>query len=393
MFTVAIVGGGFGGLALARSLRKQNVRVVLISDRHGFRYCPALYRTATGFTMRSSAIPLKDIVSDLPNVRLHYGRATSIDEHRRLIKTGSGEQIHYDIAVLSLGSVPNYFGIPGVEKHAYSITSPQEIFKLRKHLHDYVAKQSSVDKSYVVVGAGATGVEVAAGMASYVRMIAKRHKIKRPLVKIELVDSAHRPLPGLSKKASRTTRRRLNRVGVHFRPHSFVKEESETTLVTNKQSFHTNTVIWSAGFKINSFYQRNKHLFGFDKRGKVYVDEYMRAEPRIFVIGDNASTPFSGYAQTAVHDAHYVAKQIRRMHAGKRLRPYKIKRPFSVVPVGKRWAVLEYGRLSISGWLGAIVRDLADFIGYLDVMRLSQALKVWRGRNDSEEYCPVCKNI
>ncbi|MDZ7744926.1 MAG: FAD-dependent oxidoreductase [Candidatus Saccharibacteria bacterium] len=393
MLRLIIVGGGFGGLALAKQLRsRSDVQITLLTERHDFRYCPALYRTATGFTMRASSIPIKDITKPLKNVEVIYGRAKHIDMNKHILTTGSGKSLHYDKVVLALGSVPDYFDTPGIKQNAFSVTSPDEILDLRKHLHDFMTTAHNSEHSYVVIGAGATGVEVSAGLASYVQKIAKKHKIKHPKVQIDLVDRSDKPLPNLPVSTSKHARLRLKRLGIRFWPKTNVKKETSKQLVTDKHLFDTNTAVWCAGAKLPSFYRQNNQWFGISKRGKILVDNYLKVHPDVFVIGDNADTANSGYAQTAVHDAGYVASQLQRQLKGKKLKKYKPRSPIVVVPVGNKWALLHYRGYSLRGITASVIRDLADLFGYLDIMQPKKAIKIWRARNDTEEYCAICLN-
>src|SRR5690606_13947236 len=114
------------------------------------------------------------------------------------------------------------------------------------------------------------------------------------------------------------------------------------------------------------FYKENNSVFKFAPNHRIVVDQYMRAAPDIYVIGDNAATPYTGLAQTALHDAIFVAKNIQREKKDRRPKDYKAVKPPVVVPVGERWAVFEWHKLRLYGWIAACIRRAADFIGYHD---------------------------
>jgi NADH dehydrogenase FAD-containing subunit len=111
----------------------------------------------------------------------------------------------------------------------------------------------------------------------------------------------------------------------------------------------------------------------------------------VYVLGDNAATQYSGLAQTAVHDANYAARRLEAVITGASSPQHHNYRPITVVPVGKRWAVLEYGSFSIGGWPAAIIRRVADFIGYLDISPFFMALTLWFANRRIEDDCAICR--
>ncbi|HET6924709.1 MAG TPA: hypothetical protein VFH39_02685, partial [Candidatus Saccharimonadales bacterium] len=125
-------------------------------------------------------------------------------------------------------------------------------------------------------------------------------------------------------------------------------------------------------------------------RGKVTVDAYLQTEDNIFVIGDNANTPYSGMAQTAIHDADFVATNLRRRAAGQEFRSYKVKKPITVIPAGPRWAAVLWGSHRMYGWLGWVLRELGDLVGFHDYEPWPQASTQWLTELETEESCPVC---
>jgi NADH dehydrogenase len=136
-------------------------------------------------------------------------------------------------------------------------------------------------------------------------------------------------------------------------------------LLVGGKPIRSHTVIWTAGVTNHPFFAENKFLMA--QNGKVQVDKYLRAWPNIYVIGDNASTPYSGMAQTALHDAHYVSRSLIAKSRGKKPKPYAPKKPIYVTPAGPKWAAVVWGPLHLYGRLGWWFRRAADWIGYRDV--------------------------
>lgn len=392
---VVIVGGGWAGIRLVRKLKKlanHEIRVTLVSNEPNFRYSAALYRVATGHKEKEAILPIYHLLRGLSHTKFIHGTMTNIHPIDRTITLGNGHTLHYDYAVIAIGSVTTYFGIPGIEDYAYSIKTQKELRRFKTHLHQELIDEHAPDKHYIVVGAGPTGVELAAAMATYLKKISRQHGIKRKRIHIELIEAGPRVLPVSHPKASYLAHKRLRRLGVHIHINSKVEYETDTSLVVNGRSIESKTVVWTAGVTNNPFFSRHKHVFQLNNRSKVLVDDHLRVNDRLFVIGDNAVTPYSGLGLTAVHNANYVAKQLTHLIRGsKKTAAYQPLIPATVVPVGKRWAVFQYKSLVIGGWVGGVIRSLADFVAYNDIAGITAATSLWLSTNENEEQCVLCK--
>lgn len=380
---VVIVGGGFGGVKTALELAKDpSRRITLISDREYFQYYPALFSTATGHDSRESFVPLTDIFSDHPNVKLEHDSIQSIDPSAKLLK--GDRSYHYETAVLALGSVTTYFGIEGLDTFAYGIKSQSEILRLQEHLWREMSDGSDDEKHYVIIGAGPTGVELAGALGQYIRELRKQFNIKKKRVTINLIEAAPRVLPRLSEATSRQAHRRLRKLGVHVEVNKKVERQTALELYVNGKPLATQTVIWTSGVTNAPFFRQNAEVLPLNERGKVVVDTHMQAVPDVYVIGDNANTPYAGLAQTALHDALFVSRHINGSRSD-----YKVKLPPCVVPIGDGWALFEWGKLRFYGWPAAIMRSLADVIGYRDVLPIGYALKAWRAQGKKQLRMPA----
>ena len=390
---VIIVGGGFGGVKTALELADDtSLNVTLISDKDHFVYYPALYSTATGGSHLQSFVPLSDIFRTVPNVTIIQDKIVGVDTHRKHIIGESKKHYEYDMVVFALGVVTSYFGIEGIEKYSYSIKSHDEVVRFKNHLHDELVQDKHLDKHYVIVGAGPTGVELAAGLASYLKLIARNHDVKRAKVRIKLVEAAPRVMPRMSEKASALIDKRLRSLGVDVMLNKKVESEDDDSIMISGKDIESKTVVWTAGVTNHPFFSEHADVFELSKNGRVVVDEHMQAAPDVYVIGDNAFTPFSGLAQTALHDAQFVSQVIRARAHHRDLPKYHAVKPPVVVPVGKNWAILEWGPIRVTGWLGSWIRRAADMIGYHDILPIGQALGVWRAEYVTEEDCTFCNN-
>jgi NADH dehydrogenase len=169
-----IVGGGFAGVKTALELSGNDLfEVTLISERSNFHYYPTLYHTATGGTVAGSAIPLKDIFGNKP-VKVVQAKAEHLDRKKKILHTSDGNGHHYEVLVLALGSVPNYFGIKGIEDFAYSINTPEQARRFKNHLHEQLTAAHEPDLNYVIVGAGPTALNFRARCRTTSKKLWKR---------------------------------------------------------------------------------------------------------------------------------------------------------------------------------------------------------------------------
>lgn len=385
---VLIVGGGFGGVKAALELQEHdNIAVTLISEHKDFRYYPTFYHTATGGLKSQSSIPMNDILGE--KVERIQAVVTTLDRANKTVHTADGNMYHYDSLICSLGTVTNYFGIQGLPELSYSIKSIEEIQRFKQHLHNQLADEHKPDMHYVIVGAGPTGIELASALPAYLEKIMKNHGIRPRPVKIDLIEAAPRLLPRSNAATSRAVSRRLKKLGVRIHLKQAVQGQTADELIINGKPLRSHTVVWTAGMANNPFFAANS--FEIAERGKVKVDDFLLAEPNIYVIGDNAGTQYSGLAQTALYDADYVSKNIVRRLEGEAPIEYRPKMPVSVIPVGANWAAVEWGNWHFSGWSGWVLRSAADWIGFNDLQPWWKASEQWLTEFGNQEDCVTCE--
>lgn len=383
---ITIVGGGFGGVktALELSKNKQN-RITLITDKPDFQYYPALYGTATGHSHLESWVPLGTIFAGKMNVNVVIDMITKIDPASKTLKSSNGNSYHYDHLVLALGAVTTYFGIEGLDQYSYGIKSEEEIRNLKHHLYQEIAEQHEVEKQYVVIGGGPTGVELASALGSYITRLCGHHKVPHGRIGVTLVEAAPRILPRMHPTTSKRVTEQLRAIGVKVQVNKKVESATADGLVVNGKPLSSHTIIWTSGVANNPFFAANSEHFELAKNGKVVVNDYLRTKDGIHVIGDNAFTPYSGLAQTALHDALFISRNFARWQSHKSLKKYKPATPVVSIPVGKNWAVFEWHWIRFYGWPASLIRQAADFIGYHDILPVGQALGAWRAQTVVEE--------
>lgn len=385
---IVIIGGGFGGIKTALELcGAEAFSVTLVSDQKDFKYYPMLYRSATGGSRAQSIIPLKDIFAG-KDVEVIHDRAEKLDRAKQHIHLSSGKSLPYDVLVLALGVVTNYFGIKGLEQYSYGIKSIEEATALKHHLHQQLIDQHRPDFNYIVIGGGPTGIELAGALPEYIRTIMKKHGVKHRGVRVDLVEAAPHLVPRMPIDVSRAIARHLRKSGVKLYLGKKVQGETADSLMVDGEPIKSQTVVWTAGVTNHPFFQSNN--FTLTDKGKVQVDEYLQAEENIFVIGDNADTLYSGMAQTALYDADFVASNLVATTAGQTPKPYKPKKPIYVLPGGPRWAAVLWGKVRIYGWLGWWLRRAADLVAFHSFEPWWRASKQWLKENDSEEDCTYC---
>lgn len=385
---ILIVGGGFGGVKAALELAEDNnFEVTILSNEDTFRYYPTLYHIATGGSRQNAQIPLRSIFEG-KNINIKQGEAISLDRKTKTITTNAKEVYPYDTLILALGVVTNYFHIPGLEELSYGVKSIPDVEKLKAHLHQQLIDDHKPDLNYVIVGAGPTGIELSGALPAYLNSLMKLHKIEKRSIHIDLVEAAPRLLPRLPKDTSRMIKKRLQRMGVKIFLGQVVQGETANELNVSGKPIQSHTVIWTAGTANNPFFSNNNFIITANR--KVATDIYLQAEENIFVIGDNANTPFSGMAQTALHDGKFVALNLKRRQQNKSMKSYVAYQPTTIIPVGEGWASVTKGNLRAYGKLGWMLRQSADAIAFHDYEPWIQAGRQWLTYYGHEETCPVC---
>jgi NADH dehydrogenase len=385
---VLIVGGGFGGVKAALQLAGDDrFEVTLLSDDSELRYYPTLYHTATGGKRANSSIPYSVIFEERP-INIVQGTAKTLDRKQKTVSTEKDEFYSYDTLVFGLGVVTNYFGIPGLDEYSYSIKSQAEVERFKAHLHQQLTDEHRPDLHYVIVGAGPTGIELAGALPGYLKQILKNHGVEGRKIHIDLIEAMPRLLPRLPKKTSRAVKRRLDKLGIRLYIGKAVEGETADALMVGGKPIRSHTVIWTAGVTNHPFFKENS--FVMMGRGKVGVDTYLQAEENIFVIGDNANTPYSGLAQTALHDGDFVAHNLKRRADGKNLKSYVAHAPITVIPAGPHWAAVLWGKRAFNGRLGWLIRESADLIGFHDLEPWPKAVRQFMTEFESQDNCPTC---
>ncbi len=399
---IVIVGGGFAGISCALQLAKKNLphaKIRLISEKPHFEYHAALYRLVTGSSPLEVCVPLREIFAG-KNIEVIEDRIVGIDKTAQKISGISGSSYHYNELVLALGSETNFFGIPGLKEYSHGMKSITEALRLKQHITetlltckiDFTNKVEQIcDAHFVVIGGGATGVEMAGQLIVYARELATQYGVDPSLVSVELIEGASKILPALPKKFTDRIEHHLRGLGVNiFLNRSIEREECEQVFMKDMQ-IKARTVIWTAGVKANSAYET--WGFAIDKRGRVEVDEHLIAigEKNIFIAGDGAATKYSGWAQTALYDGMYIAKLIILKYQDKKMTlSYAPAPAVNAIPAGPTWAGVLWGPFRFYGRVGWWIRRFADFQIFFAILPFNKAWKAWRHCSSICDSCSIC---
>jgi NADH dehydrogenase len=243
-----------------------------------------------------------------------------------------------------------------------------------------MSKEDLVTTLHVlVVGAGPSGVELAGDLRSYLTRVAKDSAVDPSLVTIDLIEAANRVLPTLPPKVSVKAESRLRKMGVNIFVNRALQSQEIEEVVLKDMQMNSHTVIWTAGTRINTAFTQIPDVVLTDhKRVAVSPTLSLPNDPRIFVIGDGAGTPFSGLAQTAIEHGKYVGRQINALVRGKKTKVYIPKRPSFVVPIGVNWAIFNYKNFVITGFLPWLLRSMIDLRYFMHLVSIGHTLAVFR---------------
>ena len=393
---VVIIGGGFAGIAAAHALRHADAEVILIDRRNHYIFQPLLYQVATAVLSPAEiAAPIRQLEAKQPNVSVLLAEVTGIDVASRTIEAatpGAGVlKIAFDYLVVATGMRPSYFGHDEFARYAPGLKSLGDAETIRaKILSAFELAATTEDEderarqmTFVLVGAGPSGVELAASLAHLVKVTLRGnfHRIDPTKASIILLDAGKRVLPTFAESLSRRVSKRLKKLGVKVTTDVKVEKVDEQGVIAGGTRIPSATVLWTAGVAASPI----PKMLGTktDRAGRALVDPFLKIvdAPGVFVVGDAASVmqnehPVPGVAQAAIQEGRYVGRLI-----AKELKGRKVKRPFryfdkgNMAVVGKNYAVLERGWLCTSGFLTWLVWA---FVHILSLPQLQNRLRVQR---------------
>jgi len=364
---IVIIGGGFGGLFAAKALKRAPVRITLVDRRNHHVFQPLLYQVATaGLSPGDIAAPIRWVLRHHDNVRVLLAEAQKIDLAARRVDLDHGDSLTYDYLIVAAGAGSSYFGHDDWEPHAPSLKTLDDALKVRaRMLLAYERAERSADPAerkrpltFVLVGGGATGVEMAGAIAEIARQtladeFRSIHTAEARVLLIEAGPSILAPFPESLRNAARAS---LVRLGVEVRENTAVTRIEEGRVWLGDEPLDAATILWTAGVTASPL----GASLGVprDRAGRVLVESDLSVpgHPEVFVIGDMAGLldpkgkQYPGVSQVAMQQAAHAARTIGRAMQGKPRRPFHYKDLGNMATIGRHAAIADLGWLRMAGY-------------------------------------------
>lgn len=387
---VVIVGGGFGGISVAKSLKGSNLDVTIVDKRNHHLFQPLLYQVATAaLSPGDVAIPIRSIFGSSDNIETVLGEVTSIDKENKTLHFKQRSPIEFDYLVMATGSQYNYFGNDDWKDHAPGLKSIDDAINIRERIlySLELADQLETDEekepylTYAVIGAGPTGVEMAGAIAEIAKrnMMRDYKHIDPSQTNIYLIEAGPKVLNGYPDSLSNKAQRDLEEMGVKVLLDQPVTEVKENSVTAGDLTIRTPNIIWAAGVQsspvLDSLGAKQ------DKMGRVFVTDDLSIEgyPNIFVIGDAAHVnnddgePLPALAPVALQQGKYIGKKLKREVKGQGIEPFSYLDKGTMATIGRAKAVADIKGFKFSGlaaWLLWSLIHIFFLIGFRNRFRV-----------------------
>ena len=391
---VVIVGAGFGGLSAAKALKNTDVDVVVIDKNNHHLFQPFLYQVATAaLSSGDIAQPIRTVLRGNKNTQVILEEVISIDKENSVLKLSNGK-LEFDYLILAPGNRHSYFGNDDWEKYAPGLKDLNDAIIMREKIlrsferaeRNYKNKEEyKLNTSFVIVGGGPTGVELAGAIAEIARKtILKDYPlINAKDISIKLIDGADRLLVQYDKSLSKYTKTALEKIGVEVILNSVVQSVDENIVITNNGEFESMNIIWAAGNRASPLLDTLDTEL--DRSGRVLVNPDMSIEgyDNIFVIGDasflvdaNGKT-VPGIAPAAIQQARYVADLIASRKSLEPRKPFKYLDKGSMATIGRAKAVAQVSKLKFKGFIAWMMWGLVHIMFLIDFRNRLKVMTEW----------------
>lgn len=393
---VVIVGGGFAGLNLAKKLRKCNqYQVVLIDQNNYHLFKPLLYQVASaGLDPSDVSFPFRKVFRAKKNIFFRMGRMLAVHPEQNRLETSSGS-IHYDYLVIATGCVPNFFGIKDIEKYAWPMADVRDSLRIRNtmfyNLERAMIVPTDTDRqtmlNIVIVGGGASGVEIAGAMAEMRRYIVPKDYpgVDIALMHIYLIEGRDRLLANMSSKTSAGCLQVLKEKGVEVLLGISVTDYRDNQVYcSDGRVIRTANLIWTSGVKSEVI--RGIENSQKEHRGRILTDSYNRIKgfENIFAIGDVAfvDDPLypAGYpqlARVAISQGQRLAANLIALANDRLMKPYRYVPIGVLATVGRNRAFVEWGKLYLEGFWAWMVWSVIHILFLIGVQSKIKAFTGW----------------
>lgn len=415
---IVILGAGFAGLGaavcLARKLRSHpKIEIILVDEKEHHIYTPDLYEIATAYNKNITeecltklketvATPIPKILSRTRGVEFIRDQVIAIKpgekasgstghEARREVALKHKGTIPFDFLVLALGSVKNYYNIPGLDQFSYPLKSLTDALGVCCHLdiyfHSLWKNETKKEVNIIVGGGGATGVEFACELPGYMEKICAKYNYPREHVKISVIEGSCE-LTGQGEKVTALISKRFQKLGIKVQLSTFIKEVKANSILTQSGDKKTersmDILIWTGGVMPNPLIRES--FTEVSKNGSLLVNQFLQSEkfPYIFAGGDNAcfldaktGRPLPMLAQVAFQQRQTIATNIVAEIMGQKKVPYKPAIRGVIIPLGGKYAFLKKGNFIFRGFFIWVLRRLVDLRYFISILPFRQALKKW----------------
>lgn len=368
---VVIVGGGFAGINAAKELGRRRyrdeVRVTVVDKRNHHLFQPLLYQVAmAGLSPADIATPIRSILRSYPNIEVQLAEVQAIDYEAKSVQTSAGS-LQYDRLLLCCGAQHSYFGNEAWESDAPGLKTLEHATEIRRRvLTAFEKAELEPDPerrkellTFVVVGGGPTGVELAGALGEISRYTLARdfRNIDPSRTRVMLIEGGPRILPSFDESSSRAAAASLEKLGVTLWTSSLVTEVSDEGVRFGDESVRARTVLWAAGVRASEL---NDELPGeSDRAGRVVVepDLSLAGAPDVYVVGDQAhckradGTPLPGMAPVAIQQGRHAARNVLRDLRGESREPFVYRDKGQMATIGRAAAVAESGKMRLKGFL------------------------------------------
>ncbi|WOH82412.1 NAD(P)/FAD-dependent oxidoreductase [Bradyrhizobium sp. BEA-2-5] len=363
---VVIVGAGFGGLETAFGLAKAPVEITLIDRRNHHLFQPLLYQVATASLATSEiAWPIRHLMRDRRDVTTLFATVSGVDTAAKCVQLDDGGSMPYDTLVLATGARHAYFGHDEWEQFAPGLKTLEDATTLRRHIlvaferaeREIDPERRAARMTFVIVGAGPTGVELAGTIADLAKDTLPqdfRH-IDTHKARVVLIEAGPRVLAGFPDDLSAYAQASLEKIGVEVMLGEPVTECSADGVVFGGKRLEARTIVWAAGVRASRAAEWLNAPADRAHRLQVEPDLTVPGHPDVFAVGDTVTikdpdgNPVPGIAPAAKQEGRYVAALIKARLDGKTLPPFRYKHAGSLAQIGKRLAVIDFGRIKLRG--------------------------------------------
>ncbi|MCO5221950.1 MAG: NAD(P)/FAD-dependent oxidoreductase [Thermomicrobiales bacterium] len=388
---VVVVGAGFGGLRAIQALKNAPVQIIVVDRRNHHTFQPLLYQVATAsLSPADIAKPIRSILRGQDNVRaVLMTEALSVDPTEQILHTDAGP-IPYDYLVLATGARHSYFGRDDWEPYAPGLKTLEDALEIRRRvLSAFEEAERTEDDTerdrlltFVVIGGGPTGVELAGALGEISRYTLAREfdRIDPTWARIFLFEAAPRILPSFPESLARKATTYLNQVGVQVRTDTFVTEVDDAGVVAGDRRFEAATVLWAAGVAASGIGKTMD--VELDRAGRILVqpDLSIATYPNIFVVGDLAvldgpdGKPYPGVAQVAMQQGRLAGANIRRRTAGQPAQAFHYQDKGNLATIGRNRAIADIRGFRLAGfgaWLVWLWIHIFFLIGFQNRLRVA----------------------